>query len=101
MEEIIPGRVSLATLHRVLQRLLRERVPIRDLVTILEALGDAAEGSRDPEALAEHVRRSLSNVIARLFMDASGDVRGVTVGPRLEAASWGSSARARATARRC
>ena len=38
VEEIIPGKVSLSVLHRVLQRLLRERVPIRDLVTILEAL---------------------------------------------------------------
>jgi flagellar biosynthesis protein FlhA len=89
VEEIIPGKLSLGTLHRVLQRLLKERIPIRDLVTILEALGDAAEGTRDPEALAEHVRRALSNVIARLYMDPSGDVRGVTVGPRLEAALMG------------
>jgi flagellar biosynthesis protein FlhA len=53
VEEIIPGKVSLSVLHRVLQRLLRERVPIRDLVTILEALGDGAESTKDPEALTE------------------------------------------------
>jgi flagellar biosynthesis protein FlhA len=86
VEEVVPAKVSLGTLHRVLQRLLRERIPIRDLVTILEALGDAAEQVKDPEALTEHVRRALANVIARLYMDSSGGVRALTIGPRLEAA---------------
>ncbi len=89
VEEIIPSKVSLSTLHRVLQRLLRERVPIRDLVTILEALGDGAEQTKDPEALTEVVRRSLTNVIARLFADQSGVVRGITIGGRLESALVG------------
>ncbi len=89
VDDILPAKVSLGTLHRVLQRLLRERVPIRDLVTVLEALGDAAETTKDAEALTEHVRRALSNVIARQHMDATGTVRGITVGPRLEAALMG------------
>jgi flagellar biosynthesis protein FlhA len=84
VEEVVPNKLSLGTLHRVLQRLLRERVPIRDLVTILEALGDAAESTKDPEHLCEFARRALSNVIARLFADATGAVRGITMGPRLE-----------------
>jgi flagellar biosynthesis protein FlhA len=41
--DVVPGKVQLGVLHRVLQRLLREQVPIRDLITILEALGDAAD----------------------------------------------------------
>jgi flagellar biosynthesis protein FlhA len=86
VEEIIPNRINLGTLHRVLQRLLRERVPIRDLVSILEALGDAAELTKDPEQLTEVVRRSLSNSISRLFLDMTGSVRGVTIGGKLEAA---------------
>ena len=86
VDEIIPGKVSLSVLHRVLQRLLRERVPIRDLVTILEALGDGAETTKDPEALTEIVRKSLTNVIARLFADQGGLVRGITIGSRLESA---------------
>ncbi|MBU6366887.1 MAG: flagellar biosynthesis protein FlhA [Gemmatimonadetes bacterium] len=89
VEDIIPGKVSLSTLHRVLQRLLRERVPIRDLVTILEALGDGAEHGKDPEALTEVVRRALTNVIARLHADATGTVRGITMGARLESALVG------------
>jgi flagellar biosynthesis protein FlhA len=89
VEEIIPGKVSLSVLHRVLQRLLRERVPIRDLVTILEAVGDGADTTKDPEALTEFVRRSLTNVIARMFADSTGTVRGITIGARLEAALLG------------
>jgi flagellar biosynthesis protein FlhA len=89
VEEVIPTKLSLGVLHRVLQRLLRERVPIRDLVTILEALGDAADATKDPEHLCEHARRALSNVIARLFADANGVVQGVTIGPKLEQALTG------------
>jgi flagellar biosynthesis protein FlhA len=84
VDELIPAKVSLGLLHRVLQRLLRERLPIRDLVTILEALGDAAETTKDAEVLTEHVRRAMSNAIARLYADDGGAVRGITVGPRLE-----------------
>lgn len=89
VDEIVPNKISLSTLHRVLQRLLRERVPIRDLVTILEAIGDGAESTKDPEALTEAARRALTNVIARMFADASGTVRGVTIGPKLESALTG------------
>ncbi len=86
VEDVVPSKISLGVLQRVLQRLLRERVPIRDLVSILEAVGDAAETTKDPEALTEHVRRALSNVIARLHLDATGGIRGITMGPKLEAA---------------
>jgi flagellar biosynthesis protein FlhA len=89
VDDIIPSKVSLGVLHRVLQRLLRERVPIRDLVTILEAMGDSTELSKDPEALTEQVRRSLTNVIARLYAEPDGSVRGISIGPRLEQALMG------------
>jgi flagellar biosynthesis protein FlhA len=89
VEEMIPAKISLGVLHRVLQRLLRERIPIRDLVTILEALGDSADQTKDPEILTEHVRRSMTNAIARLYQSEDGSIRGVTVGPRLEAALMG------------
>jgi flagellar biosynthesis protein FlhA len=86
VDDLIPGRLSLGTLHRVLQRLLREGIPVRDLVTILEALSDAPDGAKDPEALTEQVRRALSRLVAQRFADADGTVRGITVGPRLETA---------------
>jgi flagellar biosynthesis protein FlhA len=89
LDDVVPAKVPLGVLHRVLQRLLRERVPIRDLVTVLEALGDAGEQSRDPEALTEHVRRALGNTIARQHVGYDGTIRGITMGPRLEAQLMG------------
>jgi len=89
IDEVVPARVTLGVVHRVLQRLLRERVPIRDLITILESLADYADTSKDPEVLTEHVRRSLSKTIADRFLDERGSVRGITVGPRLEASLMG------------
>lgn len=86
VDDVVPAKLSLGTLHRVLQRLLKERVPIRDLVSILEALADAAEQTKDAELLTEHVRRALTNVIARLYTDEQGTVAGITLGPRLEVA---------------
>ncbi len=86
VEEVVPARVSIGVLHRVLQRLLRERVPIRDLVTVLETMADATDRTKDPEALTEQVRRALGPVIAEANADADGTIRGITLGPRLEAA---------------
>jgi len=89
VEEVVPNRVPLGVLHRVLQRLLQERVPIRDMVTILETLADASEHTKDAEALTEHVRRSLHNVIGESFLGRDGAIRGITIGPSLEAALMG------------
>ncbi|RMH19029.1 MAG: flagellar biosynthesis protein FlhA, partial [Gemmatimonadetes bacterium] len=85
VEEVVPDKVPLGVLHRVLQRLLRERIPIRDLVTILETLADASEHTKDPETLTEHVRRALSPVIGEIFAGRDGSVKGITIGPELEA----------------
>jgi flagellar biosynthesis protein FlhA len=89
VDDTIPGKLSLGTVHRVLQRLLREGIPIRDLALILETLSDAAEMTKDPEALTEQVRRTLSTVLVQLFDDGDGSIRGITMGPRLEAALMG------------
>lgn len=86
VEDVTPGKLPLGTVHRVLQRLLREGVPIRDLVTILEALSDGADMTKDPDLLTEHARRALSSVIVQLLDEGDGAVRGITIGPKLEAA---------------
>lgn len=85
IENVVPDKVSIGVLHRVLQRLLREQVPIRDLVTIIETLTDSAETVKDPEALTERVRHALSHVIGDLYADDQGRIEGITVGPQLEA----------------
>lgn len=86
VEDVVPGKASLGTVHRVLQRLLKEGIPIRDLVTILETISDAAELTKDPEVLTEHVRRALSLNLSQLLAGPDGRVRAITVGPRLELA---------------
>ncbi len=89
VDDTIPGKLSLGTVHRVLQRLLREGIPIRDLPLILETLSDAAEVTKDPEALTEQVRRTLSSVLVQMFDDGDGAISGITMGPRLETALMG------------
>jgi flagellar biosynthesis protein FlhA len=85
VDDVVPNKLSLGVVHRVLQRLLKEGLPIRDLVSILEALSDGADLTKDPETLTEHVRRALGSVILQLFDHGDGGIRGITVGPRLEA----------------
>jgi flagellar biosynthesis protein FlhA len=89
VDEVVPGKVSLGTLHRVLQRLLKEQVPIRDMVTILETMADASDTAKDPETLTEHVRRALANVIGESFLGPDGQIRGITLGGQLEAGLMG------------
>jgi flagellar biosynthesis protein FlhA len=86
VEDVVPHKLALGTVHRVLQRLLREGVPVRDLASVLEALSDAAETTKDPEVLVEHVRRAMAPVIAQMLGGSEQPVRAVTVGPRLEVA---------------
>ncbi|MEE4165087.1 MAG: FHIPEP family type III secretion protein, partial [Desulfocapsaceae bacterium] len=64
VEEIVPAIVSLGTIMRVLQNLLREGISIRDLRTILETMADWAPVSQDPEILTEYVRHALSRSIS-------------------------------------
>ncbi len=86
VDDVVPNKLSLGTVHRVLQRLLREGLPIRDLLGILEALSDGADQTKDPEMLTEHVRRALGSAILQLYDQGDGSIRGITVGPRLETA---------------
>ena len=59
VEDLVPKLLSLAVVQSVLQNLLRERVSIRDGVSILEALGEAAPTSKNPVLLTEYVRQSI------------------------------------------
>jgi flagellar biosynthesis protein FlhA len=66
--------LSLGVLQRVLQNLLRERVSIRDAVTILEALGDAANLTRNPVLLTEYVRQALGRAIVQPYLGLRGEL---------------------------
>ncbi|MEW6523392.1 MAG: flagellar biosynthesis protein FlhA [Bacillota bacterium] len=67
VEELTPGLVSLGEIQKVLQNLLHEGVPIRDLVTIFEALADVARNSRDLASMTESVRQALARSITRQY----------------------------------
>lgn len=84
VRELIPDLLSLGQVHKVLQLLVRERVSIRDLSTILERLADYAHLSRDINILAEYVRQSLARQICEAYTDKDGIITVVTIDPTLE-----------------
>ncbi|ATW25651.1 flagellar biosynthesis protein FlhA [Candidatus Formimonas warabiya] len=84
VEELIPDTLSLGEIQRVLQNLLRERIPIRDLVTILEALSDGVRNSRDADYLTQYVRIALGRTICQLFANQDGKISVITLEPKLE-----------------
>ena len=84
IEELIPNVMSVGSVQKILQNLLRERVPIRDLVTILEALSDYAAQTKDINMLTEYVRHSLNRVIYSLYQDEEGKVRTITLAAEAE-----------------
>jgi len=90
VRELIPDLLSLGQVHKVLQLLVRERVSIRDLSTILERLADYAHLSRDINILAEYVRQSLARQICESYADKNGVITVVTIDPSLEETLIGS-----------
>lgn len=83
VEDLVPNVISYGYLQKVLCMLLREGVPIRDMETILECLGDHAANLKDIEVTVEYVRQSLKRTITRRFADG-GSLRVITLDPRVE-----------------
>jgi len=84
VEEVIPAQVKPGELQKVLQNLLRERVPVRDLETIIETLGDWAARTKDLDVLTEYVRNALSRAICKQYVDDQDRLWVVTLDPALE-----------------
>ena len=84
IEELVPKLVGIGDIQRVLRQLLRERVPVRDLTTILEAIADVAAHTKDPDTIAEAVRKSVGRSICRPFQNEQGELPAVTLAPALE-----------------
>ncbi|WP_308621093.1 flagellar biosynthesis protein FlhA [uncultured Desulfovibrio sp.] len=72
VEDLVPGTITLGGVQKVLQLLVRENVSIRDMLTIVETLGDFGGGVKNPEMLAEYVREKLSRSIVRPYLDSQG-----------------------------
>ncbi len=84
VQELVPDLMSVGEVQKVLQHLLRERIPIRDLGTILETLADYAPRTKDLDQLGELVRASLARTITRQYIAGNGVLYVMTLEPSLE-----------------
>ncbi|HVX31637.1 MAG TPA: flagellar biosynthesis protein FlhA [Solirubrobacterales bacterium] len=84
VEEVVPEQLSLGEVQRVLQALLREGVPIRDLGAIVEEIGDKSRLTRDPAVLAEYARAALGRTITAPHLDAAMRLRAISLDPAIE-----------------
>lgn len=83
VEDLIPNIVSYGYLQKVLAMLLAEGIPIRDMETILESLGDHSSAMKDIDIMVEYVRQSLKRTVTRRFAEANS-LRVITIDPRIE-----------------
>jgi len=84
VDELVPNVLQLGDIQKVLQHLLRERVPIRDMVTILETMADFGQRVKDPDQLGELVRAAIARTITRQFLDHENKLYCITLEPALE-----------------
>ncbi|WP_415874675.1 flagellar biosynthesis protein FlhA [Clostridium sp.] len=84
VEELIPDLMTIGEVQKVLQNLLREKVPIKDMVTILESLADNSRNTKDIEVLTEYVRFALARNICNPLVDENGAITVAVLSPELE-----------------
>jgi flagellar biosynthesis protein FlhA len=84
VNELIPAQLTVGQVQRVLQNLLAEGIPIRNLAGILEKLSDYAPLTKNPDELSEYARRALGPQITRPYQSDAGHLRAITIDPRLE-----------------
>ena len=84
VEELVPNLLPLGGVVKVLQNLLREQVPIRDLLAILETLADWSPATKDLDILTEHVRHALARTITKMHLTPEDNISAITLGHSLE-----------------
>jgi flagellar biosynthesis protein FlhA len=84
VEELVPNIISLGTVQKVLQRLLKERISIRDLLTILETLADYLPITKNVDLLTSYVRQALARTISKQYKDEKGNISVVMLSPEIE-----------------
>jgi len=85
VDELVPDLLTIGEVQKVLQNLLREGVPIRNMVTILETLADTAPVTRDPDYLTEYVREALKRQVSQMYLEKN-ELTVVTLAPQWEEA---------------
>jgi flagellar biosynthesis protein FlhA len=84
VEELVPKIVPIGTLQKVLQRLLKERVCVRDMLMIIETLADYAPIIKNIDILTGYVRQALSRTITRQYQDRDNTIHVIMVSPEIE-----------------
>ena len=84
VEDLVPKQLPLSSVQRVLQNLLRERVSIRDGASILEALGEASQNSRNTVLLTEYVRQAIRRILVQPYLNSLSDLPIYFLSPALE-----------------
>ncbi len=84
VEELVPNTVPLSVVVKVMQNLLEENVPIRDIRTILETLAEHGQKTKDPAVLTQHVREGLSRMIIQSIHGMNQELPVITLEPQLE-----------------
>ena len=84
VDELIPDLLTIGELQKVLQNLLKEKVPIKDMVTIMESLADNSRNTKDLEVLTEYARFALARTICNTIINEDKAVSVVTLDPSLE-----------------
>ena len=84
VEELIPNLLPLGAVGKVLQNLLVEQIPIRDLLTILETLADWSPMIKEADTLTEYVRQALARTITKLYQSPEGNIPVITLDQNIE-----------------
>ena len=84
VEELVPSILPLGLIQKVLQNLLKERVSIRDLLTILETMADSVSITKDPDVLTEYVRQRLGRSIVKQYETTEGVLPLITIDQKIE-----------------
>ncbi len=84
IEEVTPDNLPVSTIQKVIQNLLGEGIPVRDLPMILESLLEYAKVTKNIDVLTEYVRHSISETIKKLYQDQNGTIHAIAIDPQLE-----------------
>jgi flagellar biosynthesis protein FlhA len=84
IEDLVPKLLPMAIVQKVFQNLLRERASIRDAVTILESLGEAASMTKNPILLTEYVRQTIRRLLVKPYQNSSSELPAFLVDPQIE-----------------
>ena len=84
VKEIVPKTVPVSLVHRVLQRILRERISIRDLLTIIETIGEYVATTKNADILTGYVRQALARTITKQYQDRDGNITVMIMSPDIE-----------------